>query len=298
MLEPALLEHVKAGRVPLGRLGGSTSIAGSWGRWQPAWQWLERGSTDGAYLANQAAGPLLELGKFAEAEPLCRTALRSSSRASARTTPTSPPRFNNLAVVAAGHQPAGRGRAAHPPGARRSIERGRGPGPPRVAAASTTWRGCWVTEPAGRGRAALSPRAGDRRADLGPDHPNVAIRLNNLAGLLRPPTGRARPSRSSAGLAIDEQLGPGPPQSPSPQQPGGVAQDTGRSVEAEPLFRRAWRSGAEPRPGPPTGRHPSTTWRSCFGPPTGWPRPSRSTAAPWRSASGVSARTTRLWPRR
>ena len=36
-------------------------------------------------------------------------------------------------------------------------------------------------------------------ASLGPDHPHVAIRLNNLAALLKPPTGWRRPNRCCAG---------------------------------------------------------------------------------------------------
>ncbi len=76
LAEPALLEHIKARakflwdgwvkhehRWELGPLAAS------------AWQWLERGSTDGADLAHQVATPLHHLGKYAEAEPLLRRAL-------------------------------------------------------------------------------------------------------------------------------------------------------------------------------------------------------------------------------
>ena len=75
-LEPAVLAYIK---------GRSEFLRDGWvaheHRWELgpleacAWQWLERDSTDGAYLANQAAGPLMDLGKFAEAEPLLRRAL-------------------------------------------------------------------------------------------------------------------------------------------------------------------------------------------------------------------------------
>ena len=75
-LEPAVLAYIK---------GRSEFLRDGWvaheHRWELgpleacAWQWLERDSADGAYLANQAAGPLMDLGKFAEAEPLLRRAL-------------------------------------------------------------------------------------------------------------------------------------------------------------------------------------------------------------------------------
>ena len=72
----------------------------------------------------------------------------------------------------------------------------------------------------------------------GPDHPDVAATLNNLAGLL---------------------------------------QDTNRLGEAEPLMRRALAIDEESYgPDHPRRRHPtSTTWRSCCRPPTAWVRPSR-----------------------
>ncbi len=69
-LEPTLFAHIKSRAQFL------------WNRWlahdhrwelEPlaacARRWLERGSTDGVYLANRVAGPLHTLGKFAEAEP-------------------------------------------------------------------------------------------------------------------------------------------------------------------------------------------------------------------------------------
>ena len=72
---------------------------------------------------------------------------------------------------------------------------------------------------------------------FGPEHPNVAMGLNNLAQLL---------------------------------------QDTNRLAEAEPLMRRALAID-EKSFGPDHPRSPSTstTWRGCCRPPTGWPRPSR-----------------------
>ena len=79
-------------------------------------------------------------------------------------------------------------------------------------------------------------------ASYGPDHPNVAIRLNNLAGLLQDTNrlGEAEPLFRRA-LAIDEA-------SHGPDHPNvairlnnlaGLLQDTNRLAEAEPLYRRA-----------------------------------------------------------
>jgi tetratricopeptide (TPR) repeat protein len=92
-------------------------------------------------------------------------------------------------------------------------------------------------EPSGGGRAADAAGAGDRREELRkPDHPKVAIRLNNLAQLL---------------------------------------QDTNRLAEAEPLMRRALeideKSYGSDHPVLPA----STTLRNCFKPRTVWRRPSR-----------------------
>ena len=72
---------------------------------------------------------------------------------------------------------------------------------------------------------------------FGPDHPNVARDLNNLAQLL---------------------------------------QATNRLAEAEPLMRRALAIDEKSfGPDHPNVATASTTWPSCCRPPTGWPRPSR-----------------------
>ena len=139
-------------------------------------------------------------------------------------------------------------------------------------------------EPAGGGRAALSPRPGDRRASrtapttptsrppqqpggvapgtnrlaeaeplfrralaideqsYGPDHPDVASDLNNLAGCSRPRTAWRRPSRSyRRALAIDEKAyGPDHPDVATDlNNLAELLQATNRLAEAEPLYRRA-----------------------------------------------------------
>ena len=85
---------------------------------------------------------------------------------------------------------------------------------------------------------------------FGPDHPNVATALNNLARLL---------------------------------------QDTNRLEGAEPLYRRAWRS-TRPRTVPTTqpSLQFSTAWRICSVPPSGWARPSHCSGglAIWEKSLG------------
>ena len=201
-LEPAVLAYIK---------GRSKFLWDGWvaheHRWELgpleacAWQWLERDSTDGAYLANQVAGPLRHLGKFAEAEPLLRRALTIDERswgpdhpdvARASTTwrrcsrprtgrgrpsrcsprwrspsgawaRTTPtsPRPQQPGVVAPGHEPAGGGRAALPPRAGDRRAEPR-PGPSRRRHGPQQPGGVALGhEPAGGGRAALPPGAGD-----------------------------------------------------------------------------------------------------------------------------------------
>ncbi len=79
-------------------------------------------------------------------------------------------------------------------------------------------------------------------ASLSPDHPNVAIALNNLAGLLYADgrTDEAEPLFRRA-LAIWEHcLGPDHPNVASAlNNLAGLLQDTNRLGEAEPLYRRA-----------------------------------------------------------
>ncbi len=79
-------------------------------------------------------------------------------------------------------------------------------------------------------------------ASLGPDHPDVATYLNNLANLLRETNrpGEAEPLYRRA-LAIDEShYGPDHPDvAVDVNNLAGLLQDTNRLDEAEPLFRRA-----------------------------------------------------------
>ena len=117
-------------------------------------------------------------------------------------------------------------------------------------------------------------------ASFGPDHPDVASDLNNLAQLLQDTNrlAEAEPLMRRA-LAIDEaSFGPEHPNvAIRPQQPGAAAaghQPAGRGRAADAAG--AGHRRGELRAGPSQRRHPtSTTWRCCFRTPTGWPRPSR-----------------------
>ncbi len=127
--------------------------------------------------------------------------------------------LNNLAAAAAGHQPAGRGRAALSPraGHRREEPRARAsqrrhrPQQPGLLLQATNRLA--EAEPLMRRALAIDEKS------FGPEHPNVAIRLNNLALLL---------------------------------------QDTNRLAEAEPLYApRARHRREEPRARASQRRHRS-----------------------------------------
>ena len=264
-------------------------------------------------------------------------------------------RADGPADESTGHVLAGAASSAPPsrscagPGDRRAELR---PGPPQrrhrpqqPGAVAAGHQPAGEAEPLFRRALAIDERR------YGPDHPNVATDLNNLAQLLqatnrlaeaeplirralaiderslrpgpprrrhptsttwrsccRPPTDWPRPSRSMRrALAIDERsLRPGPPQRRHrPQQPGAVAaghQPPGRGRAADAPRAGDRRAVATART-TPTSPSTSTTWRSCCRPPTGWPRPSRSTAADCRSGSsssvghGTSTRiSTPAWP--
>ena len=191
-----------------------------------AWQWLERGSTDGAYLAHHAAGPLLELGKFAEAESLRRRSLAIFEQGLGPDHPNVASALNNLAMLL---RVTNRLVEAEPL-YRRALaidEQRSGPDHPRVAACLNNLASLLgdmnrpsEAEPFFRRALAIDEQ------NSGPDDPKVAVRLNNLAQLLRAMNrlGEAEPLFRRA-LAIAECLvwpGPSPHRSLS-QQPGAVA---------------------------------------------------------------------------
>ena len=128
-------------------------------------------------------------------------------------------------------------------------------------------------------------RAADRRAlaidepSYGPDHPDVAIRLNNLAQLLQATNrpAEAEPLMRRA-LAIDEpSYGPDHPDvAIRLNNLALLLQATNRLAEAEPLLRRALAIDEQSYgPDHPNVATDLNNLASCCRPPTGWPRPSR-----------------------
>ena len=163
---------------------------------------------------------------------------RSARRRWARTTPTRPPASTTWRCCSGAQGRSGEAEPLLPPGAG-DPRGGAGPRPPRHGhRASTTWRSCSGPR-AGTGRRSRCYRRAlaIREEALGPDHPDTAHSLNNLAELLRAQGRPGRRSRCSAGRW--------------------------RSA------RRRW------APTTPTRPRASTTWRSCSGPRAGTGRRSR-----------------------
>jgi tetratricopeptide (TPR) repeat protein len=207
-----------------------------------AWQWMERGADEGAYLANQAFGPLRSLGNFAEAEPLMWRALSVDERSFGLNHPNVATCLNNLAALL--HDTNRLAEAE--PLYRRALaidERSFGPDDPRIATclnnlAQLLQATNRLEEAEPLYRRALSI---DEQG-FGPSHPKVATHLNNLAQLLKT-TNRldeAEPLYRRA-LAIDEEgLGPNHPRVASHlNNLAQLLQATNRPEEAEPLYRRA-----------------------------------------------------------
>ncbi len=330
-LEKGVLTHIKA------RAGSLwDSSVGHDRRWELgplaacAWLWLERESADGADLANQAAGPLEELGKFAEAEPLYRRALliderchgpkhptvgrdlinlaellratnrvaeaeplcrrAGDQRAKLRTgPPRGCPRADQPCGATASHQPAGRGRAALPPGAGNQREKPRSGTPgcrPRLDRPDGATAG---HQPAGRGRAALPPGAGDQRATprVGPPQRRPRPQQPGRITAGHQPARRGRTALPPG--AGDQRAQPpgGPPRChPRRHQPGGAAtghQPAGRGRAVLPagsddhratVWPRPRRGGACPRPpgAPAPGHQPVGRGRAAPSPGAGDPR--------------------------
>jgi tetratricopeptide (TPR) repeat protein len=242
-LEAALLAHVKS---------RADFLWEAWvqheHRWELrplaacAWKWMERGSHDGTYLANEAYGALHHLGNFAEAEALIRRALTIDEQRLGTDHFNVAVRLNNLAQLL---HATNRLAEAEPlmQHALEIVENTLGPQHPHVASAVNNL--AQLLKDANR-LAEAEPLM--RRAleideqSFGPDHPNVARDLNNLAGLLKA-TNRpleAEPLMRRA-LAIDEQtFGPEHPDvARDLNNLGQLLQDTNRLEEAEPMMRRA-----------------------------------------------------------
>jgi tetratricopeptide (TPR) repeat protein len=207
-----------------------------------AWQWMERGADEGAYLANQVFGPLRNLGNFAEAEPLMRRALSVDERSFGLNHPNVATCLNNLAALL---HDTNRLEEAEPL-YRRALsidERSFGPDDPRVATCLNNLAQLLQAtnrlkeaEPLYRRTLSIDEQG------FGPSHPKVATHLNNLAQLLKA-TNRleeAEPLYRRA-LSIDEEcLGPNHPRVASHlNNLAQLLQATNRPEEAKPLYRRA-----------------------------------------------------------
>ena len=213
---------------------------------------------DTATSLNNLARLLQAQGDLAGARPLCERALAIREKALGPEHPDTATSLNNLALLL---QAQGdlrrRGRSSS---ARwRSARRRSAPNIPTPRRASTTSPSCFSP---GRscGRAATPrARAGDPRKGLGPEHPDTAKSLNNLAHLLmaqgdsrrrgRSTSGRWRSAKKRSALSI-----------PTPQR-------------ASPTSPACFRTRATSR-----GR-------------------GRSTSARWRSAKRCSALSTPIRPR-
>jgi tetratricopeptide (TPR) repeat protein len=207
-----------------------------------AWHWLERGATEGAYLANQAFGPLRNLGNFAEAEPLMRRALAVDERSFGPNHPNVATCLNNLAALL--HDTNRLDEAE--PLYRRALaidELSFGAHEPKVATCLNNLAQLLQATDRLEESESLYRRAlAIDENGLGPSHPRVAVHLNNLAELLKA-TNRldeAEPFYRRA-LAIDENgLGPNHPRVASHlNNLAQLLQAINRPDEARALYRRA-----------------------------------------------------------
>ena len=150
-----------------------------------------------------------------------------------------------------------------------------------------------------QGRAALPARLKIREAKLGPDHPDVAASLNNLATLYQTQGkyAEAEPLYQRASRSASQAGRQPPRRGRKPQQPGALVQTQGKYAKAEPLYQRAWGS-ARPSSGPDhsrRGRHPQQPGDPVSS--TGPIRQGRA-ALPARLQSGrpSSGQTIPTWP--
>jgi tetratricopeptide (TPR) repeat protein len=123
---------------------------------------------------------------------------------------------------------------------------------------------------------------------LGPDHPDTATTLNNLAFLLRAQGdfAAARPLAERARAIREKALGPDHPDTAtSLNNPAFLLQAQSDFAAARPLFERALaiREKALGPDHPDTGRS-LTTWPSGFGRKAILRRHGRSSSARWRSS--------------
>ena len=208
-------------------------------------------------------------GRYAEAEPLYKRALAIGEKALGPDHPDVGTSAQQPGAAVPWPGPLRRGRAALQAQPCDPREGARARPPRRRHPAQQPGAAVPRPGPLRRGRAALQARLAIGEKALGPDHPDVGIRLNNLAQLYH---GQGRYAEAEPlykrGLAITEKaLGPDHPDvGIRLNNLALLYHDQGRYAEAEPLYKRAWRS---PRrrwdPTTPTSASGSTTWRCCTG---------------------------------
>jgi tetratricopeptide (TPR) repeat protein len=207
-----------------------------------AWQLLERNDGQGAYLANQALGPLRNLGNFAEAEVLLRRALALDERSCGLNHPNVATCLNNLAALLQDTNRSPEAEMLY----RRALaidEQSFGANDPKVATCLNNLAALLHGTNRLREAEVLYRRALaiDERS-YGLNHPRVATHLNNLAQLLwaTDHPDEAEPLYRRA-LAIDEAvLGPNHPRVAG--HLNNLAQllhSIDNLQEAESLYRRA-----------------------------------------------------------
>ena len=135
---------------------------------------------------NNLAGLLRATNRPAEAEPLYRRALAIDEESLGPDHPDVATVLNNLAEPAPRHEPPRRGRAALFAARWRSARRASGRTIPRWRSASTISRFCsTITNRLGEAEPLYRRALAIDEASYGPDHPEVATDLNNLAVLLQ-----------------------------------------------------------------------------------------------------------------
>jgi tetratricopeptide (TPR) repeat protein len=207
-----------------------------------AWQWMERGNPVGTYLANQAYGPLLQLGYFRDAEALIRRAMAIDEQTFGPNHHQIATNLDNLSRLL---EKTNRLSQAEPL-MRRALEidqQSFGSRHPNLAPRLSNLAAfLYETNRLAEAEPMMRRALEIDELSFGADHPRVAIELNNLAQMLLGASrlAEAEPLMRRA-LAIDERrFGHDHPNvARDLNNLGLMLQTTNRLAEAEPLMRRA-----------------------------------------------------------
>ena len=150
--------------------------------------------------------------------------------------PTPSPTWPCCTTTRAATPRPSRSKSAHSPSARRRWA----PTTPMSPSPSRPGRAVPRPGPLRRGRAALQALTGHHEKALGPDHPDVAAALNNLAELYEAQGRTPRPSRSTSAHSPSTRRRwvPTTPMSPPTSTTWPSCTSQGRYGEAEPLYKR------------------------------------------------------------